>query len=279
MASEAPSQQVEPEDDVARAESDVNASFSKKYEKIQLDILTGLRVVEHLGKGYSSPHVTYHKREDSLIQILNWIALFITPNYPDRYCDIAVALSAQRDGITVHIANSSGGPPSEKERANISLFISILRRAITDDSKPALATLSFLVPLVQKAYPEILRKLASVRSTEMEGPQRTLSRFCSLVSFWVQYRLGGERSIGFINMAIASGKSETQATDMLVLSFTNLMMDQFTERKGIASNEKYAHLEPILTWCDLLVRSTFFDDLVNHSQYRQALDVSDRQFL
>lgn len=75
-------------------------------------------------------------------------------------------------------------------------------------------------------------------------------------------------------MAVASGK---RTTDMLVQSFMHLMMIQdFKEQKGTASNEKYAYLEPVFTLCDLLVRSTFFDDLVNHFQYRLALDISDR---
>jgi hypothetical protein len=254
-------------------------SPTQEIDLIQLDLLTGLRVVEHLGRRCSSTHATYYKRDDELVQILNWIALFVAPHYTDTYCDTAVALSAQHGAVTVHIANSSGSPPNQVERANVSLLMGTLRRAFIDDSDPAFITTSFLVPLIQKALPEILRKLALVRNTQTDGPHHTLHRFCSLVSFWVRYRPGGECSRGFVNTAAASGKSENQATDMLVQSFMRLMMGQdCIEHKGMTPNEKYAFLEPVLTACDLLVRSTFFDDLVNHHQYRLALDISDRQF-
>lgn len=252
-------------------------SFTQEFDKIQLNLLIGLRVVEHLGRRYSSTHATYYKRDDELVEILNWIALFIAPNCTDTYCDIAVAFSAEQGTVTIHIANSSGGTPNEVEHANLSLLLSILRRAFCDDNDPALTASSFLVPLVQKSFPEILRKLASVRNAETDGPHRTLHRFCNLVSFWVRYRPGGECSRGFVDMAVASGK---RTTDMLVQSFMHLMMIQdFKEQKGTASNEKYAYLEPVFTLCDLLVRSTFFDDLVNHFQYRLALDISDLLFL
>jgi hypothetical protein len=252
-------------------------SPTQEFDKIQLDLLIGLRVVEHLDRGCSSTHATYYRRDDELVQILNWIALFISPSYTDTYCDIAVAISAEHGEVTLHIANSSGGPPSEVERANVSMLMSTLRRTLFDDSDLALTASSFFVPLVQKALPEILRRLALVQSMVTDRPDHTLQRFCSLVSFWVQYRPGGECSRDFVHMAAASGNDGQEATDMLVQSFMNLMMVPDFNKEGTASNETYAYLDSVMTSCDLLVRSTFFDDLVNHFQYRLALDISDRQ--
>ena len=252
------------------------------FDKIQLDLLIGLRVVEHLGRTCLSTHAIRYKRDkEPLIQILNWIALFVTPNYTDTCCDIAVALSAEHGEVTVHIANSSG-LQSKAERANVSMLTSTLRQTLSArDNDPALATSSFLASMVQKAFPEILRKLALVRNTDTNGPEHTLRRFCSLVSFWIQYCPGGECSRGLVDMAAASGNNEQRATDALVQSFTSLMTDQdFNGRQGTVSHKMYAHLiEPAIVSCDVLVHSTFFDDLVNNSQYSEALpDVSDRQF-
>jgi hypothetical protein len=264
------------------SESDAGsiATPSQDFDKLQLDLLMGLRVVEHLGRGQRSIiHDTCHKRSEELVQLLNWIALFVAPNYTDRCCDIAVALSVERGEVTVHIANSGGGPPSETERENVAMLISILRQILSGDSDPALAASSFLAPLVQKAFPEILRKLALVRNTDTNGPIHTLRRFRDLVSFWIAHQPDGERSRGFVEMAAASGKHGQRATDELVQSFVSLMlMDQdFSVEQEMGSNDMYALLEPVLNSCDLLVRSTFFDDLVNRSQYNQALYISDCQ--
>jgi hypothetical protein len=268
-----------PSHDSALVCDGVNESPIQEFDKIQLDLLIGLRIIEHLGRGCSSTHATYHKRDDELVQILNWIALFITPNHTDIYCDTAVALSAEHGAVTVHIANSNGSPPSEEERANVSLLMSTLRLAFFGDSDPAITASSLLAPLVHKAFPEILRKLALVRHMETDGPYHTLHRLCMLISFWVQYRPGGECSKGFVTMAAALGRGEKQATGVLVQSFVDLMMGQdIKEKKEMTSNERYTCIRPLLTSCDLLVRSTFFDDLINYPQYRLALEISDRQF-
>jgi hypothetical protein len=269
-----PSHNTAPDDGDGVLESPIH-----EFDDIQLNLLIGLRVVEHLGRGCSSANATYHRRDDELVQILNWIALFITPNYTDTYCDSAVALSAEHGAVTIHIANSNGGPPDEEERANVALLMSTLRWAFFDDSDPANTASSLLAQVVHKAFPEILRKLALVRYVEADGPYHTLHRLCMLISFWVQYRPGGECSRGFVTMAATFGRGEKQATDVLVQSFVDLMMGQdIKDKKKMTSDEQYAYLQPLLTSCDLLVRSTFFDDLINYPQYRLALEISDRQF-
>ena len=259
------------------AEHDAPAVSAKlKYEKMQLDILVGLRIMEHLGQSSSSTHATVHRPDNEVVHILNWVSLFIMPNSADgAYSDVAVALSAEGGAVTIHIASGPGGPPSKGELARVTLFLSILRRAFHDNLGPTLTNSSFLAPLVHKEFPRIIQELALVRSTDPDG--LTLDRLSRVVSFWLQYRPEGERSGGFMIMATASRGNEG-ATAMLVRAFQDLMeLPENTELQEITAEEEYTYLEPRMAACDLLIRSTFFDDLVNHRPYRLALEVLDGQ--
>jgi hypothetical protein len=245
--------------------------------KTEVDILIGLQIMEHLGRDYPTTFSTSHPLDDVMVQILNWIALCIVSNSCSSYCDVAVAFSAQPGNVTIHISSGSG-PPSRDDQEGISLFITTLRRVLSNSFDPALIIREFLDMLARRAFPQILRKIAAIQGVEGYGPAHASERFRSLISAWLHYQPEGERSRGFIDLAIESGGGEDQANNVMVKCFLDLLFHNNGDPQKMTPKEKYNYMGSVMTSCNMLVNSTFFDDLINHHPFRLSLEISDRKW-
>lgn len=254
----------------------LESSRQAHTSKMEVDILIGLRIMEHLGRDQPTSFSTCHPLEDETVQILNWISLCIVSNSSSSYCDVAVAISAQPGNVIIHISSGSG-PPSEHDDQSISLFMGALRHAFSNNLGPPLIVRSFLGMLAHRAFPQIIRKIAAVREVGSGDPTHTYERFCSLVSAWLHYRREGEMSRGFVDLATESAGGGIQANNVMVQSFLNLLFHNIGDTQGMNPQEKYQYMVSVLTSCDLLVNSTFFDDLLNHNPFRLSLEISDRK--
>ncbi|KAF9467743.1 hypothetical protein BDZ94DRAFT_1304951 [Collybia nuda] len=247
--------------------------------KMEVDILIGLRIVEHLGRDQPTKNSTNHPKEDEILQILNWISLCIVSDSPSPYCDVAVAISAQPGNVTIHISSGSGSP-SQHEHENIALFIDTLRCAFLNDLGPSLIVRDFLGMLAHRALPQIIQKIRAVQKVEGGGPEYTYKRFYSLVCAWLHHRPEGEISKGFVDLAVELTRREDQATNVMVQSFFDLLSYNIEDTQRTTPQEKYQHMVSAMASCDLLVSSTFFDDVINRDKpYRLSLEITDLLFL
>lgn len=260
--------------------------YSKKLglfanDMMQLDILAGLRIMEHLGRSRPSTHETFQPQRDSeLIQILNWLSVCLACDTSAAYHDVAVAISAVEGCVTVYLVKGDACPPTSEQRHNVETFMSILRRALLDGADPVVTGQYFLCMLAMDVFPAFAQRAAQIGETLDGGNQATMERFHRIVNLWLRYYPRGEQSPGFVDMARKFG-GEKHATEMMLECVYSLVfLDAVDDPSSADMNVKYAYMDAVLRDCVLALGSTFFADLTQErSKFRTYyLEIDDRQF-
>lgn len=141
---------------------------------------------------------------------------------------------------------------------------------IAGDVSSDIASRIFLRTIISNAHAKIERKLLLLGKTDME-PDQTSYRFSALVSTWLMYRPEGEQSSGLITMALDKGGV---ASECLVQCFVSL--SHYSLSEALRFDERLVRISKAIATCNLLVDSTFFDDLMNYHTFRLSLKNDDR---
>ncbi|KAL0062036.1 hypothetical protein AAF712_011114 [Marasmius tenuissimus] len=253
-----------------------HGDFDVEDLQFQTDILARLRVIEQL-QSYTLPRFRSSIPDDILTDILNWISLCFCPNASDD--DVAVALAIYRGQISLFVANTPNSPSTSSLNLTKNVVRTTLKKVLSDDSMaPPTAARLFSRMIVDIGHPRLQRKITLLGRTSGD-PQSTGLRFASLVKSWLFYRPDGERSKGFVNRAVSLAGNATNTTDYMVRSFWVIVEQANFSTDGMPPDQRYTYLTSMMTACDLLVKSTFFNDLLNHHTFRVTLEDTDRLFL
>ena len=242
----------------------------------QLDLLARLRIVEQL-QGISPPHPVHQPQDDHIIDMLNWIALFFSPN--ETGDSVSVAFSAETGHVTLYVSHHEDGPTTEQAKSTARQFVSSVRRILTNEIASDVASRMFFRMIVDMSYERIMRKIYMVAQTE-EGAGQTTHHFTSLVSVWLIFRPEpeGETSNGLVSMAKSYVGDPRLANEYLVQSFFTIANQTPAILSAINATERYSYLSSIITACSLLISSTFFHDVVNHDAFRLSIKSQDRSY-
>ncbi|KAL0576107.1 hypothetical protein V5O48_005881 [Marasmius crinis-equi] len=242
----------------------------------QIDLLARLRIIEQLQQ-FSLPRFRSSFPDDILTDILNWITLCFCPNPSSD--DVAVALAIYRGQITLFIASTPNSPSTSTLNLTKNVFKTALKQVLSENSMaPLVAARLFVRMIVDIAYPRILRKIALLGNTDGD-PKQTGLHFASLVKSWLFYRPEGEKSKGFVAKAGPYASNGISTTDYMIQSLWMIAERANLSTDGMAPNERFVYLNSIMTACELFVKSTFFNDLLNHHTFRITMREQDRIFL
>ncbi|KAK1235125.1 hypothetical protein PQX77_001661 [Marasmius sp. AFHP31] len=254
----------------------LHGDFEVEDLQFQTDILARLRVIEQL-QSLALPRFRSSIPDDILTDILNWISLCFCPNASDD--DVAVALAIYRGQISLFVANTPNSPSTSSLNLTKNVVRTALKQVLRDDSMaPATAARLFSRMIVDVGHPRLQRKITLLGRTSGDS-QSTGLRFASLVKSWLFYRPDGERSKGFVNRAVSLAGHATNTTDYMVRSFWVIVEQANFSIDGMPPDQRYTYLTSMMTACDLFVKSTFFNDLLNHHTFRVTLEDTDRLFL
>ncbi|ESK88474.1 hypothetical protein Moror_1272 [Moniliophthora roreri MCA 2997] len=247
-------------------------------DQTQLDLLVRLRIIEQLDQVSNHPRFrSAGHSEDFVTDILNWISLCFCPNPSSD--DVAVAFATYNGRITLYVSSSESCPSSRSLETSKDGLQSVLKQVLGyQGMTPSASTRLFLRMIVDKCYPRIRRKISLLGNADGD-PGSTAHHFMTLVNSWIFYRPEGETSKGFVNMALTHTGDVSETTKYMIQSFCTIANQADVDTDGMSSDERYNYLTSVISACDLFVKSTFFEDLVNHHTFRLTLKPQDRTFL
>ncbi|KIK56921.1 hypothetical protein GYMLUDRAFT_87156 [Collybiopsis luxurians FD-317 M1] len=245
----------------------------------QLDLLVRLRVLEHLQNtlGYPIPvqQDTQSLTEQVVLDVLDWIAQCYALNPSDA---VTVAVSTRPGIVTLHLCHDDVKSAIQTSKVFLAMLRTVLNFDENTNSSSVIAPIFQMV--VNMAYPRILHKVSRIGITD-GGPDDTAHHFTSLVTAWMLFRPGGEQSRGFVKVATNYAGTTARTTEYMVQSFITIVeqCNAGARCKDMNEQKRFSYLSSIVVACNLLINSTFFNDLHNHESFRSSLRVEDRLFL
>ncbi|KAF8068794.1 hypothetical protein FPV67DRAFT_1668859 [Lyophyllum atratum] len=261
------------------------AALRGGFDSLQLDFLAGLRIVEQLGTARPTKHDSYFEHDDELISSLNWISLLLETDSSAPQRDIAVALSAEKGRITIHLAKANAQLPTREERGRLATLMRTLRLALQlDNCDSNLMANRFTDMMSGDTLPEISRKLHRIGTVQGRAPEKNWEHFLSLLPIWRQSRSKGERSPGFIQLAkrihgVVHGARYANA-EMIDTMKSFILYDQGKPIEKMNAEEKSRFTTLVMVTSALMISSDFFNDLITPgARFHEKLDHDDLIFM
>ncbi|KAF5381308.1 hypothetical protein D9615_008318 [Tricholomella constricta] len=248
---------------------------------LQLEVLAGLRIIEKLGTARPSVYDSSFQVDDDLVSSLNWISLLLETDSSISHRDIAIALSAEKGHITLHLAKANGQLPTKEERERLAILMRTLRLSLKEDRlhKP-LVLKRFTDMMSEKTLPEIYRKLSRIGTVKGDTPEENWATFLSVLPIWRKGHPKGERSDGFIKLAqechgpVHGGQYSTTVMIETMKSF--IFYDQCKPLEKLNATERSTFTTLVMRLSRLMMHSTFFKDLVSSNGFlRHKLDYEE----